>query len=200
MHTMRAFVSAAPVFNRVASAASPVQCRKEHAVPKLLLSSFVGNTPAVLRPYLRTTQGNIVRRQPSVLKNVPAMSAVSSLTKLPALKDIDGVELSPSVFEGKVVLAVNVATACGYTNSGYKTMKELGEMFPDDLVVAAIPCNQFGRQENGTPSEIAAFARGKFAKLVITERTDVNGPNVHPIMAIGKAKFPGDVKVCRLLS
>jgi glutathione peroxidase len=79
-------------------------------------------------------------------------------------------------------------------------MKELGEMFPDDLVVAAIPCNQFGRQENGTPSEIAAFARGKFAKLVITERTDVNGPNVHPIMAIGKAKFPGDVKVCRLLS
>jgi glutathione peroxidase len=123
------------------------------------------------------------------------MAPVSSLADLPKLKTIDGKEVSPSVFAGKLTLAVNVASACGYTNSGYGTMKELGEMFPNDLVVVAVPCNQFGRQENGTPDQIAAFAKGKYAKLVITERSDVNGASVHPIMALGKSKFPGDVKV-----
>lgn len=122
---------------------------------------------------------------------------VAKLTDLQPMKTINGDTLDPSTFKGKLMFAVNVASACGYTASGYETMRSLGEKYPDDLVVVAVPCNQFGMQENGTPGEIAAFGQERYAKLVMTERSNVNGDNVHPIMALGKSKFPGDVRVSR---
>jgi glutathione peroxidase len=67
-------------------------------------------------------------------------------------------------------------------------------LYPDDVVVVAIPCNQFGMQENGTPADIAKFAHGKFSKLVVTERTDVNGAAAHPIVKLAQSVFPGTVK------
>jgi glutathione peroxidase len=72
-------------------------------------------------------------------------------------------------------------------------MKEVGTAFPDDVVVVAVPCNAFGRQESGTPEEIAAFAKGKYPDLLVTERSEVNGPSAHPIMALGLSKFPGSI-------
>lgn len=110
------------------------------------------------------------------------------------MKTIDGNELSPSAFEGKITLAVNVASACGYTNSGYSLMKQVGEAYPNDVVVVAIPCNSFGMQESGSPAEIAEFALKRYSKLIITEKAEVNGSSAHPIMALGRSKFPGNIK------
>lgn len=120
----------------------------------------------------------------------PAMS----LAQLPAIKDIDGNAIDPGKFEGKVVFAMNVASACGYTNSGYDLLKQLTEKYsPDDFVAVAIPCNSFGWQENGTADEIKTFALARAEKLVITERSNVNGNDAHPIVQLGKSKFPGRI-------
>lgn len=68
----------------------------------------------------------------------------SSLHELHGMKDIDGNSINPLVFVGKVVFAMNVASACGYTRSGYDLLKQLGEKYPpDDFLAVAIPCNSF---------------------------------------------------------
>lgn len=117
-----------------------------------------------------------------------------SLTQLTGLKDIDGNAIDPNTFSGKVVFAMNVASACGYTDSGYKLLAALTEKYPSDQFVAvAIPCNSFGWQENGTPEEIKTFALARAQKLLITQRSDVNGKNQHPIVDLAKTKFPGRI-------
>jgi glutathione peroxidase len=122
----------------------------------------------------------------------PAMSAATSLKDLTGLKAIDGAAIPAGTFDGKVVLAVNVASACGYTASGYEMMREIGSSY-DGVVVAAVPCNAFGRQESGSPAEIEKFAKERCADLVVTERSEVNGPSAHPIYALGLSKFPGKI-------
>lgn len=117
-----------------------------------------------------------------------------TLTDLKTLKDIDGNALDPGVFRGKVVFAMNVASACGYTNSGYDLLKRLTEKYPsEDFVAVAIPCNSFGWQENGSPDDIKTFAMARADKLIITEKSSVNGNNQHPIVDLAKTKFPGRI-------
>lgn len=72
-------------------------------------------------------------------------------------------------------------------------MREVGTAYPDDVVVTAIPCNAFGRQENGSPAEIKAFAEERFPGILVTERSEVNGAAAHPIMQLGLSKFPGKI-------
>lgn len=117
-----------------------------------------------------------------------------SLAELGTLKDISGKDIASETFSGKVVFAMNVASACGYTQSGYELLSRLTAKYPpEEFVAVAIPCNSFGWQENGTSEEIEAFALARADKLVITERSDVNGNNAHPIVQLGKSKFPGRI-------
>lgn len=119
---------------------------------------------------------------------------MSTLADLPTINDIDGNPISPDTFSGKVVFAINVASACGYTNSGYDLLKHLTEKYPpSDFVAVAIPCNSFRSQENGTPEQIKTFALARANKLVITERSQVNGDDAHPIVQLGKSQFPGKI-------
>lgn len=117
------------------------------------------------------------------------------LSDLSNLKDVEGNALDMAQFSGKVVFAMNVASACGYTKSGYALFQKLGEQFAaSDVVSVAIPCNAFGAQENGSPDEIKTFALARADRLVITERTAVNGGDAHPIVALAKKKFAGAIK------
>jgi glutathione peroxidase len=73
------------------------------------------------------------------------------------VKDMDGKEVLLSSFKGKVLLIVNVASACGYTPQ-YKGLQELNEKYKDKgLLVLGFPCNDFGGQEPGTNEEIKEF-------------------------------------------
>lgn len=73
------------------------------------------------------------------------------------VKDMDGKEVLLSSFKGKVLLIVNVASACGYTPQ-YKGLQELNEKYKDKgLLVLGFPCNDFGGQEPGTNQEIKEF-------------------------------------------
>lgn len=50
---------------------------------------------------------------------------------------------------GFVLLIVNVASKCGYTDRHYKELVELDKMFHSlGLRILAFPCNQFGGQVN----------------------------------------------------
>ncbi|KJH41757.1 glutathione peroxidase [Dictyocaulus viviparus] len=63
------------------------------------------------------------------------------------VRDVDGKETSLSKYKGQVVIIVNVASKCGYTDTNYKELKSLqSKYYSHGLRVAAFPCNQFGGQ------------------------------------------------------
>ena len=74
------------------------------------------------------------------------------------LNDINGDEIDLQSFKGKKVLLVNVASKCGYTDQ-YADLQELYETHGDELEIIGIPCNDFGRQEPGSASEIQNFCK-----------------------------------------
>lgn len=98
---------------------------------------------------------------------------------------------------GKVVLAVNVASKCGLTpqyaglESLYREMRDAG------LVVVGFPCNQFGGQEPGTPEEITTFCQSRYdVSFPMSEKIDVNGSGRHPIYQwlTGSEGVAGDIE------
>lgn len=115
------------------------------------------------------------------------------------LKDIDGKPTSLKQYEGKVLLVVNVASACGYTKQ-YKPLEAVYRKYKDQgLVVLGFPCNDFGGQEPGTPDDIKTFCSSKYdVTFPLFEKIKVKGgAGQHPLYAslTGKeSPFPGEVK------
>ncbi|RUS28046.1 hypothetical protein BC938DRAFT_482399 [Jimgerdemannia flammicorona] len=98
-------------------------------------------------------------------------------------------------FRGKVVLIVNVASACGYTPQ-YKGLEQLYKDHQSaGLVILGFPSNQFGRQEPGTNEEISDFCERNYGvTFPLFDKIDVNGPNAHPVYTFLKSQQPGDIK------
>ncbi len=98
------------------------------------------------------------------------------------LATLDGTPLSPDAIANKVVLFVNVASACGLTPQ-YSGLVELDKAYGSKgLVVVGVPCNQFGAQEPGTPDEIQDFTKTKYdVDFTLLEKQDVNGPSRSPL-------------------
>lgn len=86
-----------------------------------------------------------------------------------------------SVYSGKVVLIVNVASKCGLTKQ-YGALESLYEKYRDQgLVVIGFPANEFGGQEPGTNAEIQQFCTLNFGvKFPVVEKIVVKGPGLHP--------------------
>lgn len=108
-----------------------------------------------------------------------------------------GGNLVPAL-EGRVVLAVNVASECGLTPQ-YAGLQQLyDDAREQGLTVVGFPCNQFGGQEPGSPEEIREFCETNYAvSFPLTEKIDVNGENRHPIYAWLTSEdngFPGDIE------
>ena len=99
-----------------------------------------------------------------------------------SMKDIDGTEQSLADFAGKVVLVVNVASACGLTPQ-YKGLEALQQKYAEHgFAVLGFPCNQFGGQEPGSESEIKEFCSTKFGvSFPMFSKIDVNGEYRHPL-------------------
>jgi glutathione peroxidase len=72
---------------------------------------------------------------------------------------LDGKPADLGVFRGKVTLAVNVASKCGFTPQ-YEGLEKLNrELAGKGFAVLGFPSNDFGGQEPGTAKEIAEFCR-----------------------------------------
>jgi len=123
--------------------------------------------------------------------------AAGSLYDVP-LKDIDGKDTSLKVYQGKVLLLVNVASKCGFTPQ-YKGLEALYQKYSaQGLVVCGFPCNQFMHQEPGTDAEIKEFCTSKYqVTFPMFDKLEVNGEHRHPLYELlaGKAApFPGNIK------
>ena len=107
-------------------------------------------------------------------------------------KDIDGNDVSLSVYQGKVMLLVNVASKCGFTpqytglEAMYRKHRERG------LVVLGFPCDQFGHQEPGDEDEIKNFCSLTYdVSFPMFAKVDVNGAKAHPLWQWLKSEKPG---------
>jgi glutathione peroxidase len=101
-----------------------------------------------------------------------------------AIASLDGSADALAGTKGKVVLAVNVASLCGYTPQYADLVTLQTELAGEGFTVVGFPCNQFGAQEPGGPGEIQAFCDTKFGvNFPLTEKIEVNGPHRHPLYA-----------------
>jgi glutathione peroxidase len=97
------------------------------------------------------------------------------------LNDINGNPIDLRKFKGKYILFVNVASECGFTKQ-YAGLEELHQKYRSDLIVIALPCNQFGNQEKGTEKEIQQFCANNFKiSFLMTEKVKVKGNEQHPL-------------------
>ncbi|CAL5215244.1 unnamed protein product [Lathyrus oleraceus] len=99
------------------------------------------------------------------------------------VKDFRRNDVSLSVFRGKVLMVVNVASYCGLTEINYKELNELYAKHKNQgFEILAFPCNQFLEQEPGSSEEIHKFACTKFkAEFPIFRKIEVNGKNADPL-------------------
>ncbi len=83
-------------------------------------------------------------------------------------------------YTGKVLLVVNTASFCGFTQQ-YGGLEALHAKYKDrGLVVLGFPSNDFA-QETGSNQEIAAFCENTFGvKFPMFSKTSVAGKNAHP--------------------
>ena len=111
-----------------------------------------------------------------------------------AVERLAGGGASLNDYAGKVLLVVNVASACGLTPQ-YEGLEALQRRYADrGFSVLGFPSNQFGAQEPGTPEQIAEFCKTKYdVSFPLFAKTDVNGPKAHALYTQLKAAFPGDI-------
>lgn len=104
---------------------------------------------------------------------------------------ISGEQVNFSSVEGQVVLVVNVASACGFTDQYAGLEKLYQDHKAKGLVVLGFPCNQFGAQEPGSEAEIESFCQVNFGvTFSLFSKIDVNGANAHPAYAWLKQNCP----------
>ena len=112
------------------------------------------------------------------------------------LKDIDGKSTSLKAHKGKVMLVVNVASQCGLTKQ-YKQLQAIHSKYAKQgFTVLGFPCNQFGRQEPGSPLEIKKFCSDNYnVTFPLLSKIEVNGENAHPLYKKIKKESGGSDKI-----
>jgi len=110
-----------------------------------------------------------------------------------SVKDVDGKEVSMEKYRGMVVLVVNVASQCGFTDSNYRQFKELlGDYKERGFAIAAFPCNQFGSQEPSGESVIKRFVEETYRfNGDLYSKVEVNGAGTHPLFEFLKSQQAG---------
>ncbi|MDO5030664.1 MAG: glutathione peroxidase [Corynebacterium sp.] len=100
---------------------------------------------------------------------------------------IDGKETTLKDWEGHVLLIVNTASECGFTDQYDGLQALFDELAPRGFFVLGFPCNQFGGQEPGSAEEIKAFCQREFGvTFPLFEKIEVNGDNEHPLYSLLK--------------
>lgn len=107
------------------------------------------------------------------------------VTKRENRQDVD---VALSEYEGKVLLIVNTATACGLTPQ-YEALEQLYRKYKDQgFEILDFPCNQFMEQAKGDDEEITSFCTLKFdTTFPRFKKIEVNGPGESPLYTYLKA-------------
>ena len=101
-------------------------------------------------------------------------------------KSIDGKVIKLSDYKNKVIVVVNVASRCGFTNQ-YEDLQNLWTSYQNKgLIVLGIPTNDF-KQEPGSNNEIKDFCESNFnINFPMSEKINVLGKNSHPFFTWAK--------------
>src|SRR6188768_1844707 len=102
---------------------------------------------------------------------------VSPMTTLYDFKmnSLDGDLIDFSVYKGKTLLIVNVASKCGYTPQ-YADLQKLNELYGDKVTILGFPANNFGGQEPGSNQEIGEFCKQNYGvTFQMFEKISVKG-------------------------
>ena len=107
-------------------------------------------------------------------------------------RTIDGKTVKLSAYEGKVLLIVNTASACGFTPQ-FGGLEKLWERYKDQgLVVLGFPSNEFGAQDPGSNDEIASFCQVNYGvSFPMMAKVEVNGRGAHPLYQWLTKEAPG---------
>ncbi|WBX99951.1 glutathione peroxidase [Ramlibacter tataouinensis] len=105
---------------------------------------------------------------------------------------IDGKAVPLRQFEGRPLLIVNTASACGFTPQ-FGGLQQLHEQYgARGLVVLGFPCNQFGAQDPGSNGEIAQFCQRNYGvDFPMMAKIEVNGRGADPLYQWLTAQAPG---------
>ncbi|MBX9847967.1 MAG: glutathione peroxidase [Rhodocyclaceae bacterium] len=116
----------------------------------------------------------------------------TSIYDIPVTR-LNGDPASLKDYANKVLLVVNTASQCGLTPQ-YDGLETLYQKYAGQgLVVLGFPSNQFGAQEPGSAEQIATFCSTNYSvTFPLFAKTDVNGPNAHPLYVWLKQNTPGD--------
>jgi glutathione peroxidase len=107
-------------------------------------------------------------------------------------KSLSGKDVSLGDYRGQVLLIVNTASKCGFTPQYEGLEKLYEELHPKGLTVLGFPCNQFGKQEPGSESEIGEFCQVNYGvSFQMFAKIDVNGPDEHPLYTYLKHERSG---------
>jgi len=109
-----------------------------------------------------------------------------------AARTLAGKEATLGDYRGRVLLIVNTASKCGFTPQ-YEGLEQLYRRHHEKgLTVLGFPCNQFGKQEPGSESEIGTFCAVNYGvSFPMFAKIDVNGADAHPLYKYLKHERPG---------
>lgn len=108
------------------------------------------------------------------------------------IKDANNETVDLSMYRGKVLVVVNVASKCGFTPQ-YKDLQNLYDTYNEQgLEIIGFPCNQFKNQEPGTNKDIQEFCQLNYGvTFPVYSKIDVNGDNEHPLYTFLKNEKKG---------
>jgi glutathione peroxidase len=97
-----------------------------------------------------------------------------------------------AAYRGRVLLIVNVASKCVFTNQ-YAGLESLYQRYRSQgLTILGFPCNQFLYQEPGDSAHIKGFCSLTYGvTFPLFPKIEVNGDNVHPLFKYLKSSAKG---------
>ncbi len=105
------------------------------------------------------------------------------------IESISGEVINFKEYKDKVILIVNTASYCGFTNQ-YEELQKLWDMYKlKGLIVLGIPSNSFN-QEKKNNSEVKEFCEVNFnINFPLTKITEVKGANSHELFKWAKETY-----------
>jgi glutathione peroxidase len=104
---------------------------------------------------------------------------------------LEGGDIRLADYAGKPILVVNTASQCGYTPQ-FTGLQQLYTRYHDKgLMVVAVPSNDFGGQEPGTPVDIMKTAHDEYGvRFPLAAKAIVKGATPHPFYKWAAAERP----------
>ncbi len=110
------------------------------------------------------------------------MSDLSKSVHQFKVKFINGTEKNLSEYKNKVLLIVNIASACGFAPQLHELQQLREQIGTENFEILGFPSNDFGRQEPLDGEDIHAFCEVNYGvKFPVFEKIMVRGDQAHPL-------------------